>query len=183
MNTEIEDSKGQRFNRMLAAINHAYSVFDQAHTEQELYGLICSSITSQNEFSLAWVGVPIEDEKQSVTVLARAGSAVDYLDEITVSWGDNLYGNGPVGRAFRTGMIQFNNNQLNSRQFLPWKARAEKFKLESVFSLPIKLATGRVVAVVTVYSEHPHSFYNDELILLEKFCADLCSRVETLMSV
>jgi putative methionine-R-sulfoxide reductase with GAF domain len=180
MNTGIEDSKGQRFNRTLVAINDAYSVFDRARTEQELYSLICEALTSQNEFSLAWVGIPINDEKKSVEVCVCAGSAVPYLDEITVSWGDNPYGNGPVGRAFRTGKIQLVNNRLDSRHFSPWMTRANEFKLQSVFSLPLKNSSGQVVAVVTVYSEQPHSFYNDELVLLEKFCADLCSRVASL---
>ena len=183
MNIETEDSKDQRFNRTLVAINNALSVFDQAHTEQELYGLICGSITSKSEFSLAWVGIPIDNETKSVNVFVSAGSAIAYLDGIIVSWGDNTYGNGPVGRAFRTGKIQFNNDRLNSRQFLPWKARATEFKLQSVFSLPIKLSSGQVVAVLTVYSKQPHSFYNDELMLLEQFCTGLCSRVESMRSI
>ena len=97
-----------------------------------------------------------------------------------MSWGDNKTGNGPAGRAIRTGKIQFFNNLMFSRQFAPWMERAKKYNLQSSFSLPIKLSTGQVVATLTVYSEQANAFYNDELRLLNQISTDLGYGVESL---
>lgn len=173
-------NKVQRLNWTLAVIVRVYSVLVHSQTEHELYGGLCDSVTTQNGVSLAWVGIPIDDDKKSVEVLARAGKASSYLDGINVSWGDNKNGNGPAGRAIRTGKIQFFNNMLFSRQFAPWMERAKKYNLQSSFSLPIKLSTGQVVATLTVYSEQANAFYNDELKLLDQISTDLGYGVETL---
>ena len=173
-------NKSQRLNKTLATINHVYSALVKSQTEHELYGKVCESVTSQNDFSLAWIGIPINDDNKSVEVFASAGNAILYLDGIKVSWGDNPYGNGPVGRAIRTGKIQFNNNRLYSRQFSPWRDRAKEFKLQAVFSLPIKFSTGQVIAALTVYSEQANAFYKDELELLDQLCSDLGYCVESL---
>lgn len=108
----LEDllNKSQRLNRALAVINHAYSVLLHSKTEQELYRKICESVTTQNGFPLAWIGVAVEGDMKAVDVFTSAGKASAYIEGIKVSWGDNPNGNGPAGRAFRTGKVQFFNN-------------------------------------------------------------------------
>jgi len=173
-------NKSERLNRALAVINHAYSVLVHSQTEQELYTRICKSVTSLNGFPLAWIGVAVDDDKKSVDVFTSAGKASAYIEGIKVSWGDNPNGNGPAGRAFRTGKVQFFNNMLSSRRFAPWIQRAKAYNLQSSFSLPIKLSTGQVVAALMVYSDQTYAFYKDELDLLDQFCADLGYCVENL---
>ena len=173
-------NKVQRLNRTLAVINNAYSVLVHAKTEHELYRKICESVTSHNEFPLAWIGISINDDKKSVEVFTSAGNASPYIEGIKVSWGDNPNGNGPAGRAFRTGKVQFFNNMLSSRRFAPWIERAKAYNLQSSFSLPIKLSTGQVVAALMVYSDQAYAFYQDELELLDQFSADLGYCVEIL---
>ena len=137
-------------------------------------------MTSQDSFPLAWVGIPINDEKKSVQVFAYAGNATEYLEGIEVSWGDTPLGNGPSGKAIRSGQVQFNNNMLSSPLFTPWMERARKFNLQSSFSLPIKLSNGEVVAAFMVYSEIPDAFGEEELKLLDQLSADLGYGVESL---
>jgi len=178
----LEDliNKTQRLNRALSVINQAYSVLLHSQTEQELYREICESVTTQNGFPLAWIGVAVDNDKKSVDVFTSAGKASAYIAGIKVSWGDNPNGNGPAGRAFRTGKVQFFNNMLHSRRFAPWIERAKAYNLQSSFSLPIKLSTGQVVATLMVYSDQKYAFYKDELDLLDQFCADLGYCVEKL---
>jgi GAF domain-containing protein len=185
MKSTIESDGGpfhkmQRLNRTLAVLNKAYSVLVHSQTEKELYRRICESVTSQDGFSLAWIGISINDEMKSVEVFTSAGKASSYIEGIKVSWGDNPIGNGPAGRAFRTGKVQFFNNMLSSRRFAPWIERAKAYNLQSAFSLPIKLSTGQVVAALMVYSDQAFAFYQDELELLDQFCSDLGYCVETL---
>jgi hypothetical protein len=166
-------NKVQRLNWTLAVIVKVYSALVHAATEYELYGGLCDSVTEQKGVALAWIGVPVDDANKTLQVTARAGEAGSYLDGISVSWGNNKNGDGPAGRAIRTGKVQFFNNLQISRQFAPWMERAKKYHLQSAFSLPITLATGEVVATLTVYSDMANAFYNDELKLLEQISTDL----------
>lgn len=178
----VEDQlhKVQRLNRTFAVINMAYSALVHSQSEQELYRKVCETVTSQNGFPLAWIGIPIIDDKKSVEVFICAGKASGYIEGIKVSWGDNPIGNGPAGRAIRIGKIQFFNNMLSSRRFAPWIDRAKAYNLQSSFSLPIKLSTGQVVAALMVYSNEAYAFYQDELELLDQLCKDLGYCVEAL---
>ena len=170
----------KRLNWTLAVISKTNSVLVHAKSEHELYVGACESVTSQDSFPLAWVGIPINDEKKSVQVFAYAGNATEYLEGIEVSWGDTPLGNGPSGKAIRSGQVQFNNNMLSSPLFTPWMERARKFNLQSSFSLPIKLSNGEVVAAFMVYSEIPDAFGEEELKLLDQLSADLGYGVESL---
>jgi GAF domain-containing protein len=180
--TETPLHKVQRLNRTFAVLNKAYSALLRAKTEHELYISVCAAVASQDGFPLAWVGLANDDEEKSVDVFTSAGEASAYIEGIKVSWADQPNGNGPAGRAIRIGKIQFFNNMLSTRRFAPWTERAKAYNLQSSFSLPIKLSTGKVVGALMVYSEEANSFYQDELNLLDQFCADLGYRVETLRS-
>lgn len=170
----------QRLNWTLNVISRSNSVLVHAQDEWSLYKGVCESITSAEGFPLAWVGIPRLDEQKSIEVFASAGSATAYLDGIVVSWGTSSEGNGPSGRAIRTGEIQFNNNMLLSPQFLPWVERAKKHNLQSSFALPITLSSGEIVAALMVYSEFPDAFGDAELKLLGQLSADLGYGVESL---
>jgi putative nucleotidyltransferase with HDIG domain len=170
----------QRLNWTLNVISRSNSVLVHAKDEWSLYKGVCESITSEEGFPLAWVGIPRHDEQQSVEVFASAGSATAYLDGIVVSWGASPEGNGPSGRAIRSGQIQFNNNMLLSPQYLPWAERAKLYNLQSSFALPITLSTGEIVAALMVYSEIPDAFGDAELRLLGELSADLGYGVESL---
>jgi putative nucleotidyltransferase with HDIG domain len=170
----------QRLNWTLNVISRSNSVLVHAQDELSLYKGVCESITSEAGFPLAWVGIPRQDQQQSVEVFASAGSAVAYLEGIVVSWGPSPEGNGPSGRAIRSGQIQFNNNMLLSPQYLPWVERAKKYNLQSSFALPITLSTGEIVAALMVYSEVPDAFGDAELKLLGQLSADLGYGVESL---
>ncbi|MET0377757.1 MAG: PAS domain-containing protein [Spongiibacteraceae bacterium] len=170
----------RRLNWTLAAISKVNTVLVRAKTEAEIFTGACEAATFQNEFSLAWVGVPRHDEKKSLAIHARAGTAVGYLEGIDISWGDNVMGNGPTGLAIRTGRIQCNNNMLASAQFAPWLERARHWNMQSSFALPIKLPDGKVVAALMVYSNMPNAFGERELELLTQLGDDLGFGIDVL---
>ena len=170
----------ERLNWTLAAISKVNRVLVRAKTEHEIYTGACEAATLQNVFSLAWVGVPRGDEKKSVEIYASSGTATGYLDDLEISWGDTVLGQGLAGRAIRTGQIQFNNNILASTQFLPWIELARRWNFQSSFALPIKLASGEVVAALMVYSTMLDAFSARELELLTQLGDDIGFGVEVL---
>jgi putative nucleotidyltransferase with HDIG domain len=170
----------ERSNWTLEAIGAVHAMMIRAETEQELYECACRALTSKGAFELAWVGAPQGDLARSMTVLCAAGRAADYLEDIVISWGDGPQGAGPVGRAVRSGAVQFGDNLQTSADFVPWRARAARFGLHSNVSLPIKLANGEVIAVLTLYSGVSAAFGSTETGMLTRFADDLGYGVQTL---
>ncbi len=165
----------------LKMISVAGAVLLQASGEHELYQGMCEAITAQGlGFALAWVGVPLNDARKSVEVVACAGPAKAYLDGIDVTWDLSPQGSGPTGRAIRTGTAQFNNRMQDAADFRPWLASARRSGLASSFSLPIKLSNGRVVAALMVYSSTIDAFGPQEMGLLSGLSDHLGFGVETL---
>jgi PAS domain S-box-containing protein len=173
-------SEVERLNWTLAAISKVNRVLVRARSERELFAGACEAVTFQDLFALAWIGIPKQDEAKSIEVHVSAGSARGYLDGFQSSWADTPLGNGPSGRAIRTGQIQCNNHMLSTAEFLPWLERATRWNLQSSFSLPIKLSTGEVVACLQVYSHAPAAFGERELDLLTQLGEDLGFGVEAL---
>ena len=173
-------SEVERLNWTLAAISKVNRVLVRARSEHELFAGACEAVTLQDLFALAWIGIPRRDEAKSIDIRVSAGSARGYLEGFQSSWGDSPLGNGPSGRAIRTGQIQCTNHMLSTPQFLPWLERATRWNLQSSFSLPIKLSTGEVVACLQVYSHSPEAFGERELDLLTQLGEDLGFGVEAL---
>ena len=96
-------SEVERLNWTLAAISKVNRVLVRARSERELFAGACEAVTFQDLFALAWIGIPKQDEAKSIEVHVSAGSARGYLDGFQSSWADTPLGNGPSGRAIRTG--------------------------------------------------------------------------------
>lgn len=173
-------SEIERLNWTVAAISKVNRVLVRATSERELFVGACEAITFQDLFALAWIGIPLHDEKKTVERFVSAGSALGYLDGLELTWADNELGGGPTGRAIRTGLIQCNNNMLSSAQFRPWRERAARWNLQSSFSLPIKLSNGEVAASLQVYSHAPDAFGDRELDLLTQLGDDLGFGIDAL---
>jgi putative nucleotidyltransferase with HDIG domain len=170
----------ERSNWTLAAISAVHAMMIRAQTEQELFKCACEALTSKGAFELAWVGAALDDPDRTIEARCRAGRAVRYLDDIVVSWGDGPNGAGPVGRALRNGSVQFGDHLQSSADFAPWRVRATVFGLHSNVALPIKLAGGETVAVLTLYSAVPAAFGKTEMDLLMRFADDLGYGVQSL---
>lgn len=144
---------GRRLNWVLAAINNAHRAVVRASSENALYHSVCEALTSATPFALATISVADDAPARAIRVVAAAGRAVGYLDGLTVTWDDSPLGNGPGGRAWRTGEIQFNDDLLADARFNPWRERALTHGLRSSFVLPVSLPGGTVAVLLSVYSE------------------------------
>lgn len=156
----------------LEALGRSNKALIFAKTENELIHKVCESITYQNVYLLAWFGWAIQDEKQSVSIVASSGAARQYVEDLKVSWGDNELGNGPTGKSIRLGLVQINNILSQNMAFSPWKTKAEKFGIGSSVSLPVKIE-GKVAGALTVYAKEANAFGSDEVELFEELAANL----------
>jgi signal transduction histidine kinase len=110
-------------------------------------------------------------------VVASSGVARSYVQQLKVSWGENEWGNGPVGRAIRLGQVQ-TMHSFRSDQMKPWRESAHKFGLHSVIALPIRIRD-QIEGALAVYSEEEDAFGARELDLFSDFAASIAIGIES----
>ena len=130
-------------------------------------------------YSLAWVGFAEDDERKTVRPVARYGEAAPYLDEISVTWGDDALGRGPTGTAIRTGRVRLARDLVVEPSFEPWRATAARHHLASSLSLPL-LKDDVAFGAFMVYAPEPDAFGDTETEILVELADDLAFGIRTL---
>ena len=74
--------------RALATLARGSAVLVRASNEPELLQQMCDTAVRTGEYALAWYGQAVHDEAHSIVPRARAGRQIEYLDKITVTWGE-----------------------------------------------------------------------------------------------
>jgi len=172
----------QKASRALSVLRSFYNQAQLVFLEEMLLNLACRVLVDVGGYKIAWVGFPLEDEAKTVKPVASAGDGSGYLDATRVSWGDNIYGRGPTGRAMRLGKTALNRDFAVAPETAPWRWDASKAGLQSSISLPI-LERGKAVAALTTYAGEPDAFDTQEVMLLEEFASHLTNRLMAIRSV
>jgi diguanylate cyclase (GGDEF)-like protein/PAS domain S-box-containing protein len=83
--------------------------------------------------------------------------------------GNTALGQGPTGRAARSGQIETVKDALSDRSFSPWVQAARRCGVRGVLALP--LATGTHACVVALYAGQPDFFDAQIVARLEPYLA------------
>lgn len=150
-----------------------------ARSEVEIFERTVATLVEARGYALAWIGVPEDGPDKLVRPVARAGIQSSYVDGIEVHWSDDAFGQGPTGRAIRTGEIQVLDKISHDDNFDPWREKAENHSLVSSLAVPIS-ADGRVIAALNLYSTVPAVFDSEEIGLLQEFAQNVGQAVQTL---
>ncbi|MEI7611188.1 MAG: HD domain-containing phosphohydrolase, partial [Rhodospirillaceae bacterium] len=165
------ESAMRRLNWALSAVNRAAMAIATTKTESEMMKQLCEGLTS-DVFTVAWVGIAEVDSEQSVTIAAKAGISLDYLDNIRVSWGDNQLGRGPTGTAIRKARTQVDNDHQCDPLFAPWAELAAKHQIHSSMATPL-IRGDRTFGALTVYSTEINAFTEEVVRLFEDLAKEL----------
>ncbi len=154
--------------RALTKSNH---VLMHATDESSLMTTICDSIIESGRHTLAWVGYAEYDAAKSVRLVAASGSAACVADT-TVSWGRGERGEGPTGRAIRTGAIQIVRDVPRSKRCAPWSKEIAALGSRTACSIPLNVDDD-VIGALTIYSPDPTAFDAGEVELLRELADNL----------
>ncbi len=157
--------------RALRTLTDGNQVLIHATEEASLLDEICRTIVTSGGFSLAWVGFLEHDEAQGVRPVASAGTT-EYLANTRFSWGDNEFGQGPIGLAVRTGEVQIISDVGLSSLTGPWRERAGKFGFKACCVFPL-IVGGDTIGSLAIYSSELGSVGPDEVATLSELAAEL----------
>lgn len=161
-----------RVNRALMVLSGCNEALIRATSETELLDKVCSIIAGEGQYPLVWLGYAESDENKSIHAVAHRGFTPGDLDEISISWGDNELGLGPMGVAIRTGQPAVARDILSNSDCQWWQDTAQKYDLSATIALPIS-ASGHVYGALNIFARMPDAFDEEEMRLLQELADDL----------
>ncbi|MBW8079237.1 MAG: GAF domain-containing protein [Gallionella sp.] len=169
----------QNSNRALAALSSVNRGLMHASDEEALLQSVCQTLVAECGYRLAWVGYLEHDAELSVRPVAQYGFEQGYLESAKIVWADTGRGNGPMGKAARTGKPQIVRNILTDESMLPWREAAIKRGYESGIALPLS-HFGKVFGVLSIYAASPDAISQEEAMFLEEMANDLAYGLESI---
>lgn len=158
---EQEVHKSRRLYEFIGGCN---DLILHARDDDSIYREICKIAVASGGFLFAWIGIPNE---ATATIESRYQYAEDedYVKDIRISTKDDAFGQGPTGRAYRTGRYYYCNDIANDPIMKSWSSRALAKGFRSSIALPIKVGD-TVVSLFTMYAPRPFFFTEEEIQLL-----------------
>ncbi|MFA7279958.1 MAG: PAS domain S-box protein [Sterolibacterium sp.] len=164
----------QRVNRELRAISNCNQALVRADDEQTLLDAICRNVCEEAGYRMAWVGYVENDDAKSIRPVAWAGEDAGYLEQAKLTWSDrNERGQGPAGKAVRSGEITYAQDFATDPILSPWRENALQRGYRSAIALPLKDESARVFGVLLIYSTEINAFTPNEIRLLKELSDDL----------
>lgn len=162
----------QRLNRALKTLSSCNRELVHGGEETQLLQSMCRVIVETGGYRMAWAGYVQQDAEKSIRPMAQAGFEEGYLDVVRFTWADDERGQGPAGRAVRSGSTQISQNMQLDPGLSPWHAEAAKRGYAATIAFPL-LDAGKVFGVLVIYAAEAHAFNQDEVALLQEMADDL----------
>jgi len=167
-------------NRAYRTLSDCNQVMVRATDETTLLNDVCRIVVDSGRFRMAWVGYAADDEARSITPIASYGADNGYLELLHTTWADEPRGNGPAGRAVRTGNLAIVADCATDPDFEPWREAALARGYRSVLGLPLK-DRDHIFGVLVVYAEEADAFrHEEEVTLLDELAHDLAYGITAL---
>ena len=167
---ERELARLARAQRMLSLCNEAMIRLDG---EFALLERVCQILVQEGGYRMAWVGYARDGGDKRIEAVASAGQGVAYLDEIEVSWDEDVpAGRGASGRSIRGRCPVIIADIAREPHYEPWAAHAEKYGFRSTFTLPLVLGDN-VFGTLSMYLGESRTPAADEMALLQELAGNL----------
>jgi putative nucleotidyltransferase with HDIG domain len=159
----------KRAKRALKTLSSCHKAMVRSVNKEDFLRDICRIIVEEGDYSMAWVGLAVDDDKKSIKLLAKSGNTDGYFENMNMNWSD---GNCPEGTAIRTGKPYVVKDILSNPDIMPWRGEALKQGFSSVVSLPL-MSNGHAFGALSIYSSDTHVFNEEEVDLLKRLADNL----------
>jgi PAS domain S-box-containing protein len=128
--------------------------------ESRILSIVCDVLSRRKGYRLAWIAAGEADG--SVRVVRHSGVEEALLADAGVRWDDSPEGQGPTGRALRTGENCVVNDVRKDVRMAPWKKLIADFRIRSAASVRIE-PSGQTPMALTVYADVRSAFDRVEM--------------------
>lgn len=163
----------KKLNRELFVTSFMERSLLESKTEMEVLNDVCSMISNNLGYKLAWIGYAEDNYEKSVKPVAFEGIGKEYIAKANLSWDSGRQnGQGPTGRAIRNRKTEICQDILEDPTMVLWIENAKKFGYSSSIATPL-VYDSEVFGALMIYSEVKNAFNPDEISFLEKLANDL----------
>ncbi|MFW6124238.1 MAG: HD domain-containing phosphohydrolase [Acidobacteriota bacterium] len=162
----------RRAKRALKTLSFCHKAMVGSLNKEDLLQDICRIIVEEGGYTMAWVGLAVDDEKKSIKLLAKSGNTDGYFENINMNWSNGQGVHCPEGTAIRTGKPFVVKDILSNPNNMFWRGEALKQGFSSVVSLPL-ISNGHPFGALSIYSSETHIFNNEEVDLLKRLADNL----------
>ncbi len=164
----------QKLNRTLKALSSSNKTMMYAADESKYINDVCKIIADDCGYPMVWIGFIEDDKQRIIRPVASAGFEEGYL-EMKIIFSERDGDDDPTGTAIRTGKISKCRNMFADTGSEPWRKEAVKRGYSSSIVLPLtaSMDNGKTFGAVTIYSNDPDYFSDDEVNLLSELVEDL----------
>ncbi len=169
----------RQVHRALRVVSYCNAAVVHATDEQALLNEVCRVAVGPAGYKMAWIGYAESDEARTVRPVASAGPAEGLLDRIHVSWADDVYGQGSIGRAIREGKAVVVHRIREDPAFAVWRDALQTRSFQSVLAVPLRLENS-VCGALAVYADEPEAFDPDEVSLITELGDNVAHGISSL---
>ncbi|MCX7066544.1 MAG: HD domain-containing protein [Methylococcales bacterium] len=162
----------QATTRALFMLNKSNVALLNSSSETVLLSEYCRIAVETGGYQMAWIGLADNGADKAVRAISYYGHEDGYLSLADITWADTERGQGPTGRAIRSGEIQFVDDIASNPIMKFWRDEALKRGYKSSISLPFQLPNG-IMACLTLYSSRCNVWNDSERKLLAEIVSDL----------
>ena len=157
-----------RINAIRAATGRSITRIEDRN---ELLQAVCQAALTEGHLSMAWIG--FTDGSGTLRPAAWAGVELGYLERVRVSVDPAaIEGQGPSGRALRTGEPQVCADISGDATMAPWRDDALRRGFRASAAFPLRTG-GTIVGAFNVYAGAADAFDEAEVALLAAVAEDL----------
>ncbi len=160
----------ERINLRLQSLTLCRETVINADNETMLLDSICEIIINVVKYPLVWIGYKEHNPAKNVRIMSYKGFKEEYIQDLNISWGDDVRAKGPVGRSIQENRYQCFN--ILHDDFKPWQEQAEKQGFKTVLAVPIRFRQ-EVIGVIAVYSSNEDIFDEEEIRFFEDISNDV----------
>ena len=173
----------QRLNRALRVLSAVNQALTQTKDEKELLRRVVRIFAEMGGYPLAWIGIASHNPEYSVQIAARAGKAIGFLSDITVTWNKNeASGRGPTGIALRDGLCTVVKSYPSEPTLAHVAAIAQKYGIESNITVPL-IVQGNLGMAISVYAATNDAFSEDEVRLIMEVGENLQTGITAIRAI
>lgn len=112
-----------------------------------------------------------------VKIIAQYPLEHSYPQQIKIRWDETPEGQGPSGRAIRSGTYQIVEESTTDPSFTPWKVQAMQAGFVTSAAFPL-ISRGRTFGTLNLYSKTPGFFHPERLELFQTIAHHAASSLE-----
>jgi putative nucleotidyltransferase with HDIG domain len=162
----------KRAKRALKTLSSCHRAMVRSVNKEDLLRDICQIIVKEGNYSMAWVGLAVDDDSKSIKLLAKSGNTDGYFENVNMNWSKEKNGSCPEGTVIRTGKPYVVKDILSNPDVMPWRGEALKQGFSSLVSLPL-MSNGHPFGTLSIYSNETDVFNDEEVDLLKRLADNL----------